>query len=72
MASGQSECKCADCGVEITGVPIIPAAADGPTRAQVEKLKPTVYLCVECARERGFSFTDVVLGEDGSASGSTG
>jgi len=68
MASSQSECKCADCGIEITGVPIVAEDADGPTRAQREKLKPTVYLCVECARERGFSFIEVVTGEKSTRS----
>jgi DNA-directed RNA polymerase subunit RPC12/RpoP len=50
VTSHESECTCTDCGVKITGVPIVPAAPEGPTQAQMEKLKPTVYLCVECAR----------------------
>ncbi len=66
MSTGHAECRCAECGIEITGVPIVPAPADGPSRAQIEKLKPTVYLCVECAREQGFAFDTTVLGEKGS------
>jgi DNA-directed RNA polymerase subunit RPC12/RpoP len=58
----ESEFTCADCGVKITGVPIVPAVVEGPTEAQIAKLKPTSYLCVECAQERGFSFTEVVIG----------
>jgi hypothetical protein len=57
MASIQSECTCAAYGVAITGLPVVPATADGPTRAQVEKLKPTVYLCAACARQLGSYFT---------------
>jgi len=53
---------CADCGVKITGVPVVPLAARGPTKAQVEKLKPTVFLCAECAQERGLSFDEVAVG----------
>ncbi len=68
VTSSESECTCADCGVKITGVPIVPAAPEGPTQAQTEKLKPTVYLCVECAREQGFSFTEVVSGKGSSTS----
>jgi hypothetical protein len=48
--------------MKITGVPVVPAVVDGPTEAQVAKLKPTVYYCVECAEERGLSFTDFVTG----------
>lgn len=53
---------CTDCGVEITGVPVVPSTGQGPTQAQAEKLKPTVYLCSECAKERGLSFDDLVAG----------
>ena len=53
---------CADCGVTITGVPIVPGAGQGPTQAQFEKLKPTVFLCAECALERGLSFDGVAVG----------
>ena len=68
MASHESECTCTECGVKITGVPVVPAAPEGPSQAQIEKLKPTVYLCVECAREQGFSFTDAVSGIRSSTS----
>ncbi len=68
VTSNESECTCADCGVKITGVPIVPAAPEDPTQSQIEKLKPTVYLCVECARERGFSFAEVVSGKGSSTS----
>ncbi len=68
VTSNENECTCADCSVKITGVPIVPAAPEGPTQAQTEKLKPTVYLCVECAREQGFSFTEVVSGKGSSTS----
>jgi len=54
--------SCSDCGIEITGVPVVPPTGRGPTQAQVEKLKPTVYLCTECAKDRGLSFNDVVAG----------
>jgi len=64
--SNEGECTCTACGVQITGVPIVPAEPAGPTQAQIEKLKPTVYLCFECAREQGFSFTEVVVGKRGS------
>ena len=53
---------CADCGVKITGVPVVPLSAGGPTEAQIQKLKPTVFLCVECAEERGLSFDGVAVG----------
>jgi DNA-directed RNA polymerase subunit RPC12/RpoP len=61
--SGDSECTCTDCGVKITGVPVVPLAKEGPTQAQIEKLKPTVYLCSECAKERGLSFDAVAVGK---------
>jgi DNA-directed RNA polymerase subunit RPC12/RpoP len=51
--SNEQEKRCADCGAKITGEPVVLQADEGPDPAQVEKLKPTVYLCVECARERG-------------------
>lgn len=54
---------CADCGVAITGVPVVPARGGGLTKAQIAKLKPTVYLCAECARERGLSFDDTAVGK---------
>jgi DNA-directed RNA polymerase subunit RPC12/RpoP len=63
VPSDATEFTCDDCGVKITGVPVVPAAVDGPTEAQAAKLKPTVYYCVECAQERGFSFTEVVIGK---------
>jgi len=63
--AGSEEFKCADCGIRITGVPVVPAAGEGPTRAQIEKLKPTVYLCVECAEERGLSFDHRAIGRTG-------
>ncbi len=63
--AGSEELKCADCGARITGVPVVPAAGEGPTQAQIEKLKPTVYLCVECAEERGLSFDQVAIGRMG-------
>ena len=53
---------CADCGVKITGVPVVPGAGEGPSQAQIEKLKPTVFLCAECAQERGLSFNGVAVG----------
>ena len=49
--SEEEELTCADCGVKITGVPVVPSTGEGPTQAQIEKLKPTVFLCVECAEE---------------------
>ncbi|UCG87585.1 MAG: hypothetical protein JSW71_03290 [Gemmatimonadota bacterium] len=60
--SNEHETTCTDCGVKITGVPVVPSTGEGPTRAQIEKLKPTVYLCVECARERGLSFDQLAIG----------
>ena len=60
--AGSEELNCTDCGAKITGVPIVPAADEGPTQAQIEKLKPTVYLCVECAEERGLSFDQIAIG----------
>jgi ribosomal protein L34E len=53
---------CTDCGVTITGVPVVPKKGGGPTEAQIAKLKPTVYLCAECARERGLSFDEMAIG----------
>jgi ribosomal protein L34E len=59
---------CADCGVKIIGLPVVPGAGagagagEGLTQAQIEKLKPTVFLCAECARERGLSFNGVAIG----------
>lgn len=61
MADSESH-ACADCGVTITGVPVVPEAAKGPTRAQIEKLKPTVYLCTACAKDRGLSFSEMEIG----------
>ena len=61
--SSDSGCTCTDCGVKITGVPVVPSADHVPTRAQIEKLKPTVYLCTECAKERGLSFDAVAVGK---------
>jgi sulfur relay (sulfurtransferase) complex TusBCD TusD component (DsrE family) len=60
--SRDQEHTCADCGVKITGVPVVPGADEGPTQAQMQKLKPTVFLCVECAQERGLSFDGVAVG----------
>jgi DNA-directed RNA polymerase subunit RPC12/RpoP len=60
--SKENHHACTDCGIEITGVPVVPSAGQGPTKAQVEKLKPTVYLCSECAKERGLSFDELVPG----------
>ncbi|NNG17529.1 MAG: hypothetical protein HKM89_13720 [Gemmatimonadales bacterium] len=61
-APGELEHTCADCGVKITGVPVVPASGGGPTQAQIEKLKPTVFLCAECAQERGLAFDGVAVG----------
>ncbi len=55
---------CTDCGVKITGVPVVPWTGEGPTQAQIEKLKPTVYLCAECAEERGLSFNGMAIGTE--------
>jgi DNA-directed RNA polymerase subunit RPC12/RpoP len=60
--SKENELTCADCGVKITGVPVVPSAGEGPTQAQIEKLKPTVYLCAECAEDRGLSFDREAIG----------
>ncbi len=60
--SNDNELTCADCDVKITGVPVVPSTGEGPTQAQIEKLKPTVYLCAECATERGLSFKGVAIG----------
>ncbi len=60
--SSSNQHICSDCGEKITGVPVVPSADEGPTQAQLEKLKPTVYLCVECAEERGLSFDQIILG----------
>jgi len=65
MDSKQQECVCADCGITITGVPVVPSSGAGPTSAQIEKLKPTVFLCAECARERGLSFDETAVGKAG-------
>jgi DNA-directed RNA polymerase subunit RPC12/RpoP len=60
--SRADEYTCTDCGVTITGVPVVPVPSDAPTQAQIEKLKPTVYLCVECAKERGLWFDEMAIG----------
>jgi hypothetical protein len=60
------EHTCTDCGVKITGVPVVPLTGEGPTQAQIEKLKPTVFLCVECAQERDLAFDGVALGRAAS------
>ncbi len=60
--SRAKELICADCGVKITGGPVVPGAGEGPSQAQIEKLKPTVFLCAECAQERGLSFNGVAIG----------
>jgi len=65
MDSKQHECVCADCGIAITGVPIVPSSGAEPTPAQMEKLKPTVFLCAECAKDRGLSFDGVAVGKTG-------
>ncbi len=65
---------CADCGVTISGVPVVPWTApptSSPTQAQVEKLKPTVFLCTECAEDRGLSFNAVAVGTGSKAAGQT-
>jgi DNA-directed RNA polymerase subunit RPC12/RpoP len=63
MAESEAdEQTCTDCGVTITGVPVVPVPGEAPTPAQIEKLKPTVYLCVECAKERGLSFDQMAIG----------
>lgn len=63
MASPQEQqCVCADCGITISGVPVVPSLGTGPTPAQIEKLKPTVFLCAECAKDRGLSFDHVAVG----------
>jgi sulfur relay (sulfurtransferase) complex TusBCD TusD component (DsrE family) len=41
-------------------------AGGGPTQAQIAKLKPTVYLCAECAKERGLSFDEIAMGRRGT------
>ncbi len=64
--SGEKELTCADCGVEITGVPVVPSTGEGPSQAQIEKRKPTVYLCAECANERGLSFNGMAIGRTGT------
>jgi len=64
----EEELTCADCGVKITGVPVVPSTGEGPTQAQIEKLKPTVYLCVECAEERGLSLNGRAIGKTGGES----
>jgi ribosomal protein L34E len=63
--TGEHDLTCADCGIAITGVPVVPATGEGPTQAQIEKLKPTVYLCTECARDRGLSFDGISVGRPG-------
>jgi DNA-directed RNA polymerase subunit RPC12/RpoP len=63
--AGSEELKCKDCGVKITGVPVVPRQSERPTQAQIQKLKPTVYLCAECAEERGLSFDQIALAETG-------
>jgi hypothetical protein len=60
--SGADEHTWTDCGVTITGVPVVPAPGGGPTPAQIEKLKPTVYLCAESAKEHGRSFNETAIG----------
>ncbi len=66
--SNQADCTCTDCGVKITGVPVVPWTGEGPTQAQIEKLKPTVYLCTECAEDRGLSFNGMAIGSAGKGS----
>jgi hypothetical protein len=61
-APGELEHTCTDCGVTITGVPVVPLTGEGPSQAQIAKLKPTVFLCIECAQERGLSFDGVTIG----------
>jgi hypothetical protein len=63
--SNENACICTDCGVKINGVPVVPAADEGPTQAQIEKLKPTIYLCTECAADRGLSFEGMTIGRPG-------
>ena len=63
--SNESEYTCTDCGVKITGVPVVLPTGEAPTHAQIEKLKPTVYLCTECAKDRGLSFDTVAIGRTG-------
>ncbi len=59
MASHESDHNtCTDCGVKITGVPVV------PSQAQIEKLKPTV-LCAGCAEDRGLTFDTHVFGGPG-------
>jgi hypothetical protein len=60
--------RCADCGVKATGVLMVPSTGEGPTQAQIEKLKPTVYLSVECAEERGLSFNRIAIERTGGES----
>ncbi len=67
MAAEKDEHGCTDCGVTITGVPVVPLPGGGPTQAQIAKLKPTVYLCAECAKERGLSFDEIAMGRGGDA-----
>ena len=66
--SDERELTCTDCGVKITGVPVVPSTGEGPTQAQIEKLKPTVYLCAECAEERGLAFNGIAIGRTGRES----
>ncbi len=61
--SKEQEHTCADCGVTITGGPVVPGAGESPTQAQIQKLKPTVFLCAECAEERGILSKAVAIGK---------
>lgn len=63
--SKAQEHVCADCGITITGVPVMPWKEPGPTptEAQLAKLKPTVFLCTECADERGLDFDHIAVGK---------
>jgi hypothetical protein len=45
---------------------VVPLSGGGPTQAQIAKLKPTVYLCAECAKERGLSFDEIAMGRRGT------
>jgi len=51
--AGSNELIRANSGAKITGVFVVPSTGEGPTQAQLEKLKPTVYRCAEATRYHG-------------------
>ena len=68
-APRHAEHECVDCGIKITGVPVVPPPDAGVTEAQLQKLKPTVYLCIECAQDRGLTFDEVTVGKAAAQAG---